>query len=86
VLEECLRLHPPVPLIHYYPREDTSFLGKYNVKKDDVIFLSLPNLHRERSVWGDNADEFDPDRFLPEYTSKHNPNAYKPFGSGLRAC
>jgi cytochrome P450/NADPH-cytochrome P450 reductase len=86
ILDECLRLHPPVPLIHYYAREDTVFLGKYTVKKEDVIFLSLDNLHREPSVWGDNADSFDPDRFLPEYVAKRDPNTYKPFGSGLRAC
>jgi unspecific monooxygenase len=46
----------------------------------------LPLLHRDPAVWGDNAAEFDPDRFLPERSQGRNPHAYKPFGTGQRAC
>ena len=43
-------------------------------------------LHRDRSVWGDDVEEFDPDRFRPERFKSVPPNAYRPFGTGMRAC
>ena len=43
-------------------------------------------LHRDKQVWGENTEAFDPDRFSPERRAKIPPNAYKPFGTGQRAC
>src|SRR5258708_10114099 len=43
-------------------------------------------LHRDVQVWGENPEAFDPDRFSPENRAKIPPNAYKPFGTGQRAC
>jgi unspecific monooxygenase len=37
-------------------------------------------------VWGDNVDDFDPDRFAPERVKARPAHAYKPFGTGERAC
>src|SRR6185436_19046097 len=38
------------------------------------------------SVWGADAEEYNPDHFRPETRSQIPPNAFKPFGSGQRAC
>ncbi len=43
-------------------------------------------LHRDPKIWGDNPEAFDPDRFTPEAEQDRPPNAYKPFGTGQRAC
>ena len=43
-------------------------------------------LHRDPSVWGDDAEDYNPDHFRPETRSQIPPNAFKPFGSGQRAC
>ena len=48
--------------------------------------MILPMMQRDTSVWGDNADEFDPDRFLPENSRGRQPHSYKPFGTGERSC
>ena len=37
-------------------------------------------------MWGADAEEFNPDHFRPETRSQIPPNAFKPFGSGQRAC
>ena len=43
-------------------------------------------LHRRPEVWGPDAAEFDPDHFDPARRADIPPNAYKPFGTGVRAC
>jgi unspecific monooxygenase len=43
-------------------------------------------IHRDRAVWGEDADRFDPDRFSPERSRGRMPHAYKPFGTGERSC
>ena len=48
--------------------------------------MLLPAVHRDRSVWGETADEFDPDRFLPENSRGRPTQTYKPFGTGERSC
>ena len=43
-------------------------------------------LHRDPTVWGPDAEAFDPDRFARERARTLPSNAYKPFGNGQRAC
>jgi cytochrome P450/NADPH-cytochrome P450 reductase len=43
-------------------------------------------LHRLPDVWGDDAEDFDPEHFAPERRDALPPNAFRPFGSGQRAC
>src|SRR5262249_13226028 len=45
-----------------------------------------PMLHRDKQVWGETPEEFDPDRFDPVRLANIPSNAYKPFGTGQRAC
>jgi cytochrome P450/NADPH-cytochrome P450 reductase len=45
-----------------------------------------PMLHRDPNIWGDNPEAFDPANFVPEAEQNRPPNAYKPFGTGQRAC
>ncbi len=86
ILKETLRLWPTAPAIGLYPYEDTVIGGKYKIKHTDTINILLPMLHRDKSIWGDNAEAFNPDNFNPEAEAKRPANAYKPFGNGQRAC
>lgn len=43
-------------------------------------------IHRSERVWGPNAKEFDPDRFLPERAAKRHPVSFIPFSYGSRNC
>ena len=55
--------------------------GKYPIKKgEDRISVLIPQLHRDKDAWGDNVEEFQPERF--EELDKVPHHAYKPFGNG----
>ena len=86
VLDESLRMWPTAPMFTRTPLQDTVVGGKYAFPKDTGLSILIPMLHRDRSVWGDDVEEFDPDRFRPERFKSVPPNAYRPFGTGLRAC
>ncbi|WP_270181102.1 bifunctional cytochrome P450/NADPH--P450 reductase [Alkalihalobacillus sp. CinArs1] len=84
ILNETLRLWPTAPAFSLYAKEGTTLGGEYNVEKGDVFTLLLPELHRDRSIWGEDVESFVPERF--EDPSAIPQHAYKPFGNGQRAC
>ncbi len=86
VLKETLRLWPGAPFIIRRSREDIEVLDEYPVTPEDCLHISLASLHRDQAIWGDNPNEFDPDRFTPESEAELPENAYLPFGIGQRAC
>ncbi|MDQ3011668.1 MAG: cytochrome P450, partial [Acidobacteriota bacterium] len=86
ILKETLRLWPTAPAIGLYPYEDTVIGGKYRIKRTDTINLLLPMLHRDKTIWGEQAEVFNPDNFAAEAEAARPANAYKPFGNGQRAC
>jgi cytochrome P450 len=86
VLDEGLRLWPTAPAYARSPREVTTLSTGHVMRPQDWAIVVLPMMHRDRAVWGDDADQFDPDRFLPERSRGRQPHTYKPFGTGERAC
>ncbi|GGF98177.1 cytochrome P450 [Rhodococcoides trifolii] len=85
VLDETLRLWPTAPAFGRQAREDTTIGGRYEMRAGEWALVFLPGLHRD-PVWGENTDEFDPDRFEPSRVRSRPAHAYKPFGTGERAC
>lgn len=63
VVHECLRLYPPV---FYEARQlaQSDELDGYRLPKGTVVRVPILALHRNRSIWGEDADRFDPDRHL----------------------
>ena len=47
---------------------------------------NLKGLHHDPAVYGEDANEFRPERFLDGGWEKLPSNAWKPFGTGARAC
>jgi unspecific monooxygenase len=85
VLDEALRLWPTAPAYLRAARTDTTLGGLYEMNQGDWALILLPLLHRDPLVWSD-PDRFDPDRFAPGQAKTRPPHAYKPFGTGQRAC
>lgn len=86
ILYEALRLWPTAPAFGLAPYEDETIGGKYWLKKGTFVTVLSLMLHRDRAVWGENAEEFDPDQFHRDAVAARPVNAYKPFGNGQRAC
>lgn len=82
VIQECLRLWPPAPAFFRIATKDTTVAG-YPVPRSTVAMVVLLAAHRDRAVWGENADEFDGLRFR----QKAPREAFmKPWGTGPRSC
>lgn len=86
ILAEALRLWPTAPGFNRTPYEDTVVGGRYAIPAGTPMTVLSGMLHRDRNVWGEDAEEFNPDHFAPERRAALPPNAYKPFGTGQRAC
>lgn len=84
ILKESLRLWPTAPGYMREARYDTTLCG-FPVQAGQPIYVDLPLLHRD-PVFGDNTELFDPARFSPEVFSAQRADAFKPFGTGERAC
>ncbi|KIQ15018.1 cytochrome P450 [Rhodococcus sp. MEB064] len=84
VLDEGLRLWPTAPGYAREARTDTTVGGRRMAAGDWALVL-IPGLHRD-PVWGADPEKFDPDRFLSANVRARPPHAYKPFGTGERAC
>ena len=86
ILDETLRLWPTAPAVTRRPYADTVIGGKYRLEAGSAAVVLTMMLHRDREIWGEDPEAFDPDHFSPENRPKIPPNAYKPFGNGQRAC
>ena len=86
VLDETLRLWPTAPGFTRRPLEDTTIGGRYHLPAGTAITVLTPALHRATSVWGPDAEEFNPEHTAPERMAALPPAVYKPFGAGQRAC
>ncbi len=86
-LKESLRLWPTAPGFNRHCLADETIIGgKYAISKDQQLMVLTPILHRDKKVWGEDAENFNPDHFKPEVEQALPANAYKPFGTGQRAC
>ena len=56
-----------------------------NIKKNDTLYISVIGIHRNKTYW-QNANEFIPERFLPENEKNLIEYAYIPFGAGKHSC
>ncbi|MDC0765453.1 cytochrome P450 [Streptomyces sp. HD] len=85
VLNEALRLWPTAAAFSRHALEDTMLGGRVPLRAGQFVTVLAPMLHRQ-PVWGDNPELFDPARFTPEAEAARSVHAFKPFGTGERAC
>jgi cytochrome P450 len=84
VIDETLRLYPPVPLQARRSAEARRIADR-DVPANSIILLVPWLLHRHRLYW-DQPDTFLPERFLPDGNGVPHRYAYVPFSIGPRIC
>jgi cytochrome P450 len=84
VLNEALRLYPPVWLIVRKTVHD-DFLAGYFVPAKSEIYFSPYLIQRHPDIW-EAPDRFDPDHFAPDRAKDRHELAMLPFGAGPRNC
>jgi cytochrome P450 len=84
VIDETLRLYPPVAVIsrESYAADE---IGGYAIPAKSGAMLSPYVTHRHPAFWPD-PEHFDPERFTPEQVAARPRFAYFPFSGGPRLC
>jgi len=84
VIEESMRLYPPVHTIARAALGDDTLAGRH-VPKGSIVLIAPWVIHRHRKLWH-NPGRFDPERFSPDQTTARPRFSYLPFGGGRRIC
>ncbi|KAJ9151326.1 Cytochrome p450 protein [Pleurostoma richardsiae] len=91
VLRECLRLGSD-NFSTRLVKADTLLAERYFLRQGSVVQIAGGVIHADRSLWGDDAEEFNPRRFLEEEDGggkrrrKEHPAAFRAFGGGKTLC
>ena len=84
VIEEALRLYPPVPILSRECLADDVIRGR-PVPKGSVMMVVPWLLHRHELLW-ERPHDFVPERFTADWPARHPKFAYVPFSAGPRIC
>jgi cytochrome P450 len=79
-IEESLRFDPPVQSVNRACTKEVEVNG-HTLVPNEVVCTSISSANRDVEIWGDDADQFRPDRFRdpPE-------NDHLAFGFGVHYC
>lgn len=84
VIEESMRLYPPIFTLQREPHEDDEIAG-YRVPAGSIVVLPQWIVHRD-DRWFDDPGAFRPDRWNDGLEASRPDGAYFPFGLGPRHC
>lgn len=86
-MNEVLRLYSPAPNVQRQAREDIK-VGNLVIPDGTNIWIDVVSLHHDKEFWGEDVNEFKPERFKEDYLyggCKHK-MGFLPFGFGGRMC
>ncbi|CED83940.1 astaxanthin synthase [Phaffia rhodozyma] len=88
---ECLKDEDFIPLAEPVIGRDGSVINEVRITKGTMVMLPLFNINRSKFIYGEDAEEFRPERWLEDVTDSLN-SIEAPYGhqasfiSGPRAC
>ena len=104
VIRETLRVYPPAPMLDRVASQDAvlplaypirssdgqSEISEIVVKKGTVLFVSIIGANRCKKVWGEDADEWKPERWIEPKSPKDYgykfPGVYSQMFVQVRSC
>mgnify|MGYP003347723527 CR=1 FL=1 len=84
VMNEAMRVYPPVPAIGRAVVADEEVCG-YQFKKGRSAVINIAGLHHHPAYW-ENPSAFIPERFANYDLKGDNRFVFMPFGAGPRIC
>ena len=84
VIQEALRLYPPFWMIDREAVADDR-VGDLAIPAGSMVIVHVHGAHHAQRHW-QNAESFDPERFLKANDKLRTPFSYLPFGAGPRGC
>lgn len=91
LLKETLRMSPTAPgfslrALESSKEDPVTLGGKYIIERNKTMLVLLAKVHRDPKVYGEDAEEFKPERMMGGKFDKLPKGAWKPFGNGMRGC
>ena len=95
VFKEALRMYPPAPVTARTTEKPLEIEpGKLTVPAGTLLYIPIWWVHRSKENWGEDAETFDPERFVRRdesgvpvsHAGRHHPYAWIPFSGGKRFC
>jgi cytochrome P450 / NADPH-cytochrome P450 reductase len=85
VIKEAMRIYPPLPVTIRRSLKDGT-LGRYRIRKGDIILVGTLAAQRDPRYWGPYPDRFDPEQFAMDKVLARPRHAFIPFSIGRRQC
>ncbi|KAK9152894.1 hypothetical protein Sjap_000374 [Stephania japonica] len=87
IVQETLRLYPPVPLLLPHEVTHECKIDQYDVPSGTIVVANVWAIHRDPKVWPE-PDKFMPERFMQSIVQGESKDGFKfiPFGIGRRGC
>src|SRR5581483_237581 len=85
VIKETMRIYPPMPVTIRRSLKDGT-LGRYRIRKGDIILVGTLAAQRDPRYWGPFPDRFDPEQFAMAKVAGRPRHAFIPFSIGKRQC
>jgi len=87
-LTETLRLYPAVPVDAKICFSDDTWPDGFSVRKGDMVAYQPYAMGRMKFIWGDDAEEFRPERWLDQngIFQPESPFKFTAFQAGPRIC
>ncbi|KAI8619967.1 cytochrome P450, partial [Chytriomyces sp. MP71] len=91
IMNETLRHYPPVTGIPKFTADKEAVIGDVVVPANTMVTIVTPGIQFCPSVWGDDVEAFNPDRFIDSTTGEvhafgGSALGLAPFSEGPRSC
>ncbi|ORY52416.1 cytochrome P450 [Rhizoclosmatium globosum] len=86
VMNESLRLHSIVSGMPKWTGDNSVTVGNFVLPPQSVVHVLLQTTQRDPNLWGDDVNEFKPERFLGRDQPLSIKMGWAPFSEGARGC